>query len=169
MNNSNRTSSDLTKNFLIASKLCGAGSYLLLFLVLFIPLYFYGKLPETIPIHFNFAGEPDVLGSKKVLFVLPGIALLLFIMMSIIPKLNLNYNYPVVITEENRDIQKTLSNGLLKISKVSVLLVFLLIEVQTVQAVLERKLFLSHYGVIIYLAIIFAPVIVYFIVARKEK
>lgn len=169
MNNTKRTPSEITQNFLVVSKLCGAGSYLLLFLVIFIPLYFYGKLPETIPIHFNFAGEPDAYGNKLYLLVLPVLALVMFVLMSVIPKLNLNYNYSVKITEENREIQKKLSEGFLKTTKFSVLIVFLLVEIQTVQAVLERKLFLSHYGIIIYLVIIFLPIVVYLISARKEK
>lgn len=161
--------SDLTLKFVKLSHLSVPAGYILLFLVIFIPTYFYGKLPEKIPYHFDLAGQPDAYGSKVTILFLPVIAVILFVMMSLIPKLNFNYNYPVTINEDNREIQKLLSESLLKIMKSTLLIVFLLIEIQVIQSVYEYKIFLSQYGIILYLVIIFTPIIIYLIVSGREK
>jgi uncharacterized membrane protein len=163
------TKSNLTQNFLNASKLSVPAGYMLLFLVIFIPVYFYGKLPDDIPYHFNFSGQPTSFGNKVTILILPLIATIQFVLLSILPKLKLHYRYPVTITVDNEQIQKELAGAFGKLMKSSVLLVFILIEIQIIQSVYEAKLFLNHYGIIVYSAIIFIPIITYFIVANKEK
>ena len=36
-----------------------------------IPTYYYPKLPETIPVHFDATGTPDTMGSRYGIFLLP--------------------------------------------------------------------------------------------------
>ncbi|SFA87570.1 Protein of unknown function [Lentibacillus halodurans] len=61
----------------------------------------YASLPDTIPIHFNAQGEVGNWGNKAMIFMLPVISLLLYIMfyfLNMVPHL---FNLPVNITEEN--------------------------------------------------------------------
>jgi uncharacterized membrane protein len=39
-------------------------SFLVLFITVLYSIYFYAQLPDEIPTHFNFAGEPDAWGGK---------------------------------------------------------------------------------------------------------
>ncbi len=61
----------------------------------------YMELPETIPTHFNAAGEPDAYGSKHTIWIIPLIATVLYIGMFIINKYPHIHNYMVNITEDN--------------------------------------------------------------------
>ena len=44
---------------------------LLVFSIFFYTFYYYGKLPEVIPTHFNAAGTPDSWGPKGTIIILP--------------------------------------------------------------------------------------------------
>lgn len=61
----------------------------------------YPALPDTIPIHFNSQGEVDGWGSKATIFLMPAIALLLFVPLYFLSKAPHVFNYPMTITEEN--------------------------------------------------------------------
>jgi len=51
-----------------------------IFLVIY-PLWVYGDLPARIPVHFNFAGEPDGWESKGMVFVGPGIGIGMYLLL----------------------------------------------------------------------------------------
>lgn len=61
----------------------------------------YQNLPETIPTHFNAQGDADNWGSKNTVFIMPGIAIILFIGLYFLSKFPHFYNYTVEVTEEN--------------------------------------------------------------------
>ena len=63
----------------------------------------FKKLPEIIPIHFDLEGKPDNHGAKYFIFLLPIIGSLIYFFLSFnIKEIN---NYPVEITQENKEIQ----------------------------------------------------------------
>lgn len=65
-------------------------------------LYFnYEKLPTSIPVHFNFSGYADGFGSKWIIFLLPAIATVIYIAITIINKYPHRFNYPILITRRN--------------------------------------------------------------------
>ena len=66
-------------------------------------LLFYFDLPETIPTHFNFKGEPDGYGNKSYIWSLPILNLVLYFGLNLVAtKLKpWQYNYPVTVTNEN--------------------------------------------------------------------
>lgn len=61
----------------------------------------YPTLPDTIPTHFNAAGEADGWGGKNSIFILPFVAIVLFIPIYFISKVPHIFNLPVTITKEN--------------------------------------------------------------------
>lgn len=63
----------------------------------------FRKLPRIIPIHFGFDGKPDNYGSKFFIFLLPFIASILYFLLSY--NIEVINNYPVKITEKNKEIQ----------------------------------------------------------------
>lgn len=61
----------------------------------------YPTLPDTIPTHFNAAGEADGWGGKGSIFILPFVAIVMFIPLYFTSKFPHTFNLPVTITEEN--------------------------------------------------------------------
>lgn len=61
----------------------------------------YVELPDTIATHFNAAGEPDSYGSKHTVWLIPGVATVMYIGLFILNKYPHMHNYMVNITEEN--------------------------------------------------------------------
>jgi uncharacterized membrane protein len=52
-------------------------------------VFFWGRVPESIPVHFNFEGEPDRWGSRaEGLLVGPGVALGLYLLFLVLPRLD---------------------------------------------------------------------------------
>jgi len=82
-------------------KVLSIAGYCLLLALWAMVLLNYSHLPETIPTHFNAAGQADNYGSKMSLFVLPVVASILFVALTILARYPHIFNYPVTITEEN--------------------------------------------------------------------
>ena len=87
-------------------------------------------MPETIPTHFNFKGEADCYGSKSNLWILPGIAILIYSLFSILNRFPHIHNYMVNITEENAMKNYRFSSRMLRfvLLWVWVLVLFTLIQ-----------------------------------------
>lgn len=67
--------------------------------------HYHQTLPETIPIHFNFAGEADGYGEKGHIFALPAIATIVAIVLALLSKIPHQFNYLVTITKANAEKQ----------------------------------------------------------------
>ena len=66
-------------------------------------LFYYGSLPEQMPIHFNAGGQADDYGPRAMIFLLPGIAIATSVLVGLIGRDPNNYNFPVKVTDENRE------------------------------------------------------------------
>jgi uncharacterized membrane protein len=76
-------------------------SITLLILIFGYTIYEYNTLPETIPTHFNAKGEADGFSSKQTLWLIPTIAIIMYIGIFIINLYPYKQNYIVNITKEN--------------------------------------------------------------------
>ena len=72
----------------------------------------FSSLPEQVPIHFNIQCEADGYGHKRWIFFPAILGLGVFILMMLAA--SSEYNYPVEITKENYEIQKTIGDILIK-------------------------------------------------------
>lgn len=99
-------------------------------------LYYYSSLPETIPIHFNAAGNPDGFGNKNTLWLLPSITTALYIALTAISKIPHTFNYPVKITPENAPNQYRKAIQLLRIIKVVITIGFSYMVYESIQVAL---------------------------------
>lgn len=135
------------------------GSLVILWLLTF---WKYADLPEIIPTHFNAGGEPDAYGSKSTIFTLPIIASLLFLLLSVIVKFPQKFNYPVKITPENAAGQYTNASRMMRFMKFSIMLVFLLINIQTIRTAMGKAEGLGWWFMLVVLGLIVGPM-VYFI------
>ncbi len=95
----------------------------------------YMALPKTIPIHYNLHGEADGFGNKANILLLPIIATLMFIGMTILNKYPHIFNYPGTITEQNALRKYTNATRLLRIVKLITVIIFGLIVLKIIQDV----------------------------------
>jgi len=114
-------------------------AFLLLVFFWIISILSLDYLPDEIPTHYNGSGQVDAFGSKETILLLPLIATLLFIMMSILSKFPHTFNYSVEITKENAEKQYKNAIGFIRLLKIAVLLLFIFMNYQTMQIALEKN------------------------------
>lgn len=129
----------------------------------------YKNLPETIPIHFNIEGKPDSFGRKGTILILPLIATILFIAMTILNKFPHLFNYPTPITPKNAFQQYTNATRLIRFLKLIIVFVFGLIEFQTFRIVNGQSSELGVWFLPLTLGLIFIPITIYLITSFKPK
>ncbi len=132
-------------------------------------LWVYPQLPDRIPIHFNLRGEPDDYGSKIIFLILPGIALALYGLMTIVNRKPQNFNYPFAITPQNAQKQYGLASGLIIWLKAIVMLMMAYLAYGMAQVALGRAAGLGSGFLIIFLGLIFGAIGYYFVQARKYR
>ncbi len=100
-----------------------------LFLVVMwgLTLYTFFKLPTTIPTHFNASGQADDYGNKLTLFILPGLATIIYFGLTQLNKYPHIFNYMTKITEDNAQKQYTIVTRMLRFLKLVILIIFSLI------------------------------------------
>ena len=92
--------------------------------LLALPVAYYAELPDTIPIHFNGKGEADGFGHKSTIWLMPGIGLALFALLTVVNRKSSNFNYPVRITPENAESQYRLGTRMIRMLKVLIMILF---------------------------------------------
>jgi uncharacterized membrane protein len=120
----------------------------------------YSRLPDVIPIHFNSLGQVDNFGEKSEIFMIPAIATVLFVGMTILSRFPHVFNYPVKITENNAFMQYRNAARMIRCLNLSIVLVFEYIVLHTV---LNTGKSIGIWFAPFSLALIFVPVI-YFMV-----
>lgn len=90
-------------------------------------VYLFTQSPEIIPAHYNMKGEADRYGNRFLLFILAGIATVIYIGFSYLQRVPHIYNYPVKITGQNAEQEYRRAVTLIRILKISICLSFLLI------------------------------------------
>lgn len=97
---------------------------LLLVVMWCLTVYTVLKLPGTIPIHFDAGGKPDGYGHKLTLLILPIIATIIYIGLTILNRYPQIFNYPSKITEQNAPRQYLLATRTLRFVKLAILIIF---------------------------------------------
>lgn len=98
----------------------------------------YTNLPDTIPVHYNMAGQVDGFGDKVNILTLPLIATVLFVSLTILNKFPHILNYPASITADNALRQYTNATRLIRYLKFIIVVIFGLISLQTIRNVSEQ-------------------------------
>lgn len=130
----------------------------------------YFQLPDQIPTHFNLSGVPDDYGSRYMILFLPGIATLLFIILSAINRRPERFNYPITITPENAAYQYQLASNLIRALRLAMPIIFGLVSVSTIGSSYSQLSPLLSYLLPLILGCTILPLIIYlFLATRKEK
>ena len=132
-------------------------------------IYNFPKLPDTIPTHFNAAGQPDGYGNKSVFLMFPAISLLLYLLLSLISLIPHRFNYPVKITPQNALKQYTMGTRLIRYLKMSLILLFFDINYSIIRHINNTSQGLGLWFLPVVLGFIFIPVIIYFILSYKNS
>jgi hypothetical protein len=64
--------------------------------------FFWRHLPAIIPTHYGFGGTADSYGARSTLLVLPAVAVMLYGTLTAVSLFPRNFNFPVAVTDENR-------------------------------------------------------------------
>lgn len=130
-------------------------------------VYFYAQLPAQIPIHFNFSGTPDSYGSKTTLFIIPLMAITMMLFLNYVAKTPHKHNIPYKITKDNAYDYYRLSKSMTNAMKVSVVLIFLILEFIIIKSAFDNDGSGFQYIVLVILALVFIPII-YFMIQMKK-
>lgn len=109
-------------------QLAGAG---LLAMFLVVVAASWTALPASVPVHFSIGGEPDSWGERSEILLLPVIATLQFVLLSVLARFPHRHNYLVRITAENAERQYRLAQRLLHVLSLLLVLLFFTLYLAT--------------------------------------
>lgn len=132
-------------------------------------LFHYNQLPEIIPTHFTNNGEVDGYGGKWTIIFSPVIATILYLGITLASRFPHKLNYAVEITPENAKKQYTIFTGLLRILKIAVLLIFFMLDYQTIQLALGLPSLFGKSFMLIVFTLLFAPIFYFLIQSSKNS
>ena len=126
-------------------------------------------LPDSIPTHYNAAGIPDDYGPKSSVFFLPATGTILFIGITLLTRFPHIFNYPVKITPENQERQYRYALRMINFLKMSLVLIFLVIQYKTFQTSSGVAEGLGTWFLPISMGLIFIPLVIFIFIAVKNK
>jgi uncharacterized membrane protein len=151
---------------LIAGELAGAIAILVSVLII---IQFWAVLPDRIPIHFGFSGQPDAWGDKLTIWLLPAVAAIIFAVLTAVSRYPHTFNYSVRITDENARRQYLLARSLLVSLKVEICWLFaFVVRQQIIMALGTAQRFTIEFvlGIVV---LIFGTVAVYLLKAYLAR
>lgn len=137
-------------------------------LLIVLPAFYYNQLPDRIPIHFDGAGNPDGYGSKSMIWLLPGIGLVLYVILFQITKYPHTFNYLKPITEQNARQQYQIASQLMRVLNLITSSIFCYITWQTIQVGLGKATGLGNLFLFVSLAVMFGAMGFYIFKSTKS-
>jgi uncharacterized membrane protein len=144
-------------------------AFIFLAFQIILPFIYYNHLPESIPVHFNGAGQPDGFGSRSTLWILPGTSLFLYLLMTILEAFPYIYNFPVEITPENAVTQYTLATRLIRILKTLLLIIFSFLSYKTIKTATGETPGLGKVFLPVFLLLTFGLIIIYIVRSLNNR
>jgi len=124
---------------------------------------FFSNMPNQVPEHFNAAGSTDGAGDKKYIFILPGIATIIYLGMTWLNKHPHLYNYAPGVTAENAKRFYTPATKLIRILKLAVVVILSGIMIITFQTAFTGRSDSHPWLLPAAIALMIIPNIIYFI------
>jgi uncharacterized membrane protein len=144
-------------------------AFAFLLILIILPLVYFKTLPETVPVHFNSAGQPDGYGSRSSLMLLPLIGAFMYLLMTILEAFPHIYNFPVEITPENAHIQYQIATRLIRVLKTVILVLFSFISYQTIKTATGGVAGLGKAFFPVFLLLTFTPIIFYLVQSLNNR
>jgi uncharacterized membrane protein len=102
-------------------------SYLLLATTYVMAIWIYSTSPEKIPYHFNTRGYPDIMESKKYIFIFPIIATTIFLLLNFLFKRPHSLNYSQELNPDN--VEENYRRGILLLRVLDLVLIVVSIAI----------------------------------------
>ena len=132
-------------------------------------IYWFPRLPENIPSHFNGSGTPDEFSSKASFWMLPGISVFIYILLSLIVLIPHQFNYTIKITPGNALRQYTMAIRLIRYLKAAIIWLFFYITTVTAGVVAGADSGLGLWFLPLCVGGVMIPIIIYMIMAFRNR
>jgi uncharacterized membrane protein len=129
----------------------------------------YSSLPDSIPTHFNAAGEADGFGRKASIIGLPLISTLLYFGLTVLNRVPHIFNFPTPITPDNALKQYTNATRMIRFLKLILVLVFAGISFQTIQQANGTGEGLGLWFLPLTLVLVFMPLVNFVVNSLKKS
>jgi Protein of unknown function (DUF1648). len=129
----------------------------------------WDKLPDTIPSHFNAAGEIDGYGSKSTLFILIPVTVILYAGITLLSRFPHIFNYAVEITEKNTGTQYRLARIFIRVLKAELVTIFTYLEYCIVMSALSGRIELGIFFLPVTLVVVFSSIGYYIYKSIKSR
>jgi uncharacterized membrane protein len=116
------------------------------------------RLTGRIPVHFNAAGQPDRWGSPASFLAVPILALVLYVLMTVVARYPSAFNFPVRVSPANRRQLEALALQMISWLKAEVLCLFAGVQAMTVTSARGGEAHLSLWFMPITLVVVFATI-----------
>lgn len=126
-----------------------------------IAIYGPWPLPDNIPTHFDAAGHPDGWSSNTFFIVLPFVALVFYMIITMVARYPARSGYALDISPESRSPVESLALGLISWLRFEMVGIFASIQAAMLQAIYFSNRSVSLFGLWAILAIIVITVIYY--------
>jgi uncharacterized membrane protein len=143
---------------------------LLLFFLLALTAYAVAgphPLPAKIPTHFNAAGQPDGWGTPAMLWMLPAIAGIIYLLMSLVARYPAAFHFPGRVRPPARRRLEAIALAMISWIKVEVLGLFAWIQYETVAFARQGQGTLSPAFLPIVLLVVFGTIAVHVVALRR--
>jgi len=104
-----------------------------------LPIIYFNQLPNIIPVHFGFNGQPDGFGTKDVIWIMPVLGTFLFLGMSLLNKHPHILNYPQMVTEDNAERLYKTATRMMRVLNALVACIFAYMTFGTIQTALGNQ------------------------------
>jgi len=142
-----------------ADKALEAAGIAMLLLLWAFCFYSYYNTQDIVPVHFGADGKPDGYGDARTVFLMPVVAVLLFIFMSLAARHPENFNYTVTITPQNAERQYSKMLRFMKCIKIGIVMIILLIEFFSFNVAIGKSDRLPQWILFVVFVLIFTPVL----------
>ncbi len=129
----------------------------------------WNALPEKIPHHFGFSGEPDAWGGKWVLVFLPAVAFVMYIGLTVLSRIPHRFNYWWAINEQNAAKQYRVAVSMVGWLKAEVVWMFAFITWTTIRVAMGKSEGLGAAFLPVVLGVVFGTVAVHLVLAYRRR
>lgn len=122
---------------------------------------FYGHIDadEAFPMHYNAAGEVDGWGTRSALWIFGGVALAVCLLLTIGERFYKKFNYPVRVTEKNREWLWRLAVRMFRVVKMVIMLFFTYIQYAGIWVALGHGGGIGRHMSTVFMAVLFVVVL----------
>jgi len=143
--------------------------WMILLIIWILTLLNFTKMPDTIPIHFNFSGQADNFGSKWTILTFPVFGTVLYVGLTILNKFPHIFNYPTKITPENALQKYIIATRMIRFLKLGLMLIFSIITYLMIYTIDGKSAGLGVWFLPFSLGIIFIPMLYFLIKSFRNK